>query len=61
VVKKLNETVRQSMAKPAMLEQFRRLAAIPVDGTPAEFRTFLEKDYDGWKKLISTTGIKVEE
>ena len=61
VVKKLNETVRKSVAKPEMIERFKALAAIPVDGTSDEFKAFLEKDSVRWETLIKTTGIKVQE
>lgn len=60
VIRKLNETVRKSLAKPEMIERFKGLAAIPVDGTPTEFKTFLEKDFGSWEQLVKTTGIKQE-
>jgi len=59
-ITKVNEAVRKSLAKPEMIDKFRGLGAVPVEGTVAEFKTYIESDSARWAQLIKTTGIKAE-
>ena len=61
VVKRLNEAVRASLAKPETKEKLRALGAITEGGsTPAEFQAWLKKDAERWERVIKTAGVKAE-
>ncbi len=61
VVKRLNEAVRASLAKPETKEKLRGLGAITEGGsTPAEFRAWLAKDLERWARVIQMAGVKAE-
>jgi tripartite-type tricarboxylate transporter receptor subunit TctC len=61
VVKRLNEAVRASLAKPETRAKLKDLGAITDGGsTPAEFRSWLQKDAERWARVIKTAGVKAE-
>jgi tripartite-type tricarboxylate transporter receptor subunit TctC len=61
VVKRLNEAVRASLAKPETKEKLQALGAITAGGsTPAEFRAWLQKDAERWDRVIKAAGVKAE-
>jgi len=61
VVKRLNEAVRASLAKPETKEKLRALGAITEGGsTPEEFQAWLKKDAERWERVIKTAGVKAE-
>jgi tripartite-type tricarboxylate transporter receptor subunit TctC len=60
VIVKLNDAASKSLAKPETQERLKGLGAITVGGSPAEFRTFLEKDQERWKRVIEAAGVKEE-
>lgn len=61
VVKRLNEAVHASLAKPETKEKLKGLGAITEGGsTPAEFRAWLQKDAERWARVIQAAGVKAE-
>ncbi|HTO51128.1 MAG TPA: tripartite tricarboxylate transporter substrate binding protein [Burkholderiales bacterium] len=61
VVKRLNEAVRASLAKPETKEKLRALGAITEGGsTPEAFQAWLKKDAERWERVIKTAGVKAE-
>src|SRR6185436_19791201 len=52
IVNKLNEAVRQIKQMPAVKQQLATLGAIPVDMTPAELGTLVQRELDKWTKVI---------
>jgi len=61
VVKRLNEAVRASLAKPETKEKLKALGAITEGGsTPAEFQAWLKKDAERWERVIKTANVKAE-
>ena len=60
VVARLSEEMRKSIARPETRERFRALGAVPIADTPAEFATFLKKDYERWARVIKVSGVKAE-
>jgi tripartite-type tricarboxylate transporter receptor subunit TctC len=61
VVKRLNEAVRSSLAKPETKEKLKALGAITEGGsTPAEFQAWLKKDAERWERVIKTANVKAE-
>ena len=61
VVNRLNEAIRASLEKAETKEKFKSLGAITEGGsTPAEFRSFLQKDRERWERVIKAAGVKAE-
>ena len=62
VVSRLNEAIRASLVKPDTKEKLSKLGAITEGGsTPAEFRTWLGKDFERWERVIKAAGVKAEQ
>jgi tripartite-type tricarboxylate transporter receptor subunit TctC len=60
IVNRLSEEMRKSLARPETQARLKALGAITVGDTPAEFSTFLKKDYDRWARVIKAAGVKAE-
>jgi tripartite-type tricarboxylate transporter receptor subunit TctC len=60
IVDKLSAAMRASLAKPETKERVAKLGGIPVGDTPAQFRTFLEKDMERWARVIKASGLKAD-
>jgi len=60
VVAKLNAVIDQSLAKPAIHERLQGMGMVPVGGSPADFKSFLERDSKRWADLIKAADIRVE-
>jgi tripartite-type tricarboxylate transporter receptor subunit TctC len=61
VVSSLNGAIRASLAKPETTDKLRKLGAITEGGsTPAEFRSWLQKDLERWARVIKAAGVKAE-
>jgi tripartite-type tricarboxylate transporter receptor subunit TctC len=58
IVKKLNDEINKSLAKPEVQARPRGLGAIVFSGTPAMFADYLRKDVDQGKKVIEETDMK---
>ncbi len=60
IVKRMSEEMRKSLAKPETVARTRALGAIIVADTPAEYASFLRKDYERWARVIKAAGVKAE-
>ena len=57
IIDRLHEGVATGMNKPDLRERFAQLNVEPVGGTPAQFATYLQSEFDKWGKVIRTAGI----
>ena len=57
IIERLHEGVSAGMTKPDLRERFAQLNVEPVGGTPAQFATYLQSEFDKWGKVIRTAGI----
>jgi tripartite-type tricarboxylate transporter receptor subunit TctC len=60
IVDRLNAEIAKAVAKPAIREAWAKQGALPMSMTPAEFRTFLNKDIEKWRKVVEVSGAKVQ-
>ena len=60
IVNRMSAEMRKSLARPETRERMKQLGAIIVADTPAEFASFLRKDYERWAQVIKTSGVKAE-
>ncbi len=60
VIAKLNTTLNQTLAAPAVRERMTREAFDPLPGTPTQARARLEKELPQWAALIKSRGIKLD-
>ncbi len=57
---KLQKAIAKIAAEPEMIERFKPQGVEIRSSTPAEFKTFLEKEEKRWTKLIKEQNIKPE-
>ena len=57
IIDRLHEGVAAGMTKPDLRERFAQLNVEPVGGTPAQFATYLQSEFDKWGKVIRAAGI----
>jgi len=60
IVNRLNEAIRNSLAKPETKERLKVLGATTVGNSPAEFVEFLRQDADRWARVIKAAGVTAE-
>jgi tripartite-type tricarboxylate transporter receptor subunit TctC len=60
IVNRLNEALRNALARPESRKRLEALGAINVGDSPAEFTTFLKKDWERWSRVIKAAGVKAE-
>lgn len=60
VVDKLNATLNQALALPALKERMIKEAYDPAPSSPSQARALLVNDLEKWSKLIAANGIKVD-
>ncbi len=60
VAKRINADVTKIMATPLMVQRVADVAGVFEPQTPAQFRAFAERDTERWRKVITTTGVRVE-
>ena len=61
IVSKIAADVAKVMSEPAFREQnVTGQWLIPVANTPQEFSAFLRRDYEYWKKMVETSGVKLD-
>lgn len=60
VLDKLNSTLNQALASPAVRERMIREGFDPLPGTQAQARSRLEKEMPQWAKLIKERGITAD-
>jgi tripartite-type tricarboxylate transporter receptor subunit TctC len=60
IVDRLNAEIGRALARPAIREAWARQGAVPMNMTPAEFGTFLQRDIDKWAKVVKVSGARVQ-
>jgi tripartite-type tricarboxylate transporter receptor subunit TctC len=60
VVARLNGELAKITATPDFREQLERQGLEVQFGTPEQFGTFIQAEYDKWGKVIKTLGLKPE-
>ena len=58
VVNKLHDVMVKALAKPDVKAQLEKLGAVIVGDTPAEFASYLKRDYERWEQVIKAAAIK---
>ena len=60
IIRKLQQTLAQTLAQPEMRSQLAAAGAEPVASTPEEFAKFMRAESDKWARVIKAGGVKVE-
>lgn len=60
VVDKLNAEIGKVLQRPDVKETWAKQGAEPMLMTPAEFKTYLEKDIEKWAEVVKVSGAKVQ-
>jgi tripartite-type tricarboxylate transporter receptor subunit TctC len=58
IIARLNAAIVAALADPGVLERIRLLGAVPMPGTPEEFRRFIRAEYEKWAKVVRESGAK---
>ena len=60
VVEKLNKQINLILKQEDIRKIFNEQGVVPDGGTPVQFETFIGKQMDIWKKVVSTAGVTAE-
>ena len=60
VIDALYRAVSEILKQPEVSKQLYELGAEPVGNTPEAFGRQIAAEVDKWKKVVATTGVKVE-
>ena len=60
VIAQINTGVNEAIAVPAIAQQLVREGADPAGGTPAQFREFVQREYEKWRVVVRESGAAVE-
>jgi len=60
IVNRLHAEVQNVKQSPELRRQLDRLGAIPIDMTPRELGTFIERELEKWTRVIRAANIKPE-
>lgn len=58
IVSKLNDAMTKALTRPEVKTQLEKLGAVVIGDTPAEFATFLKRDFERWEAVIKAAAIK---
>ena len=58
IVSKLNDAMTKALTRPEVKAQLEKLGAVIIGDTPAEFATFLKRDFERWEAVIKAAAIK---
>ena len=61
IVARVNNEVRAAIAAPAVASKLASMFFQPVASSPAEFTSFIRREVDMYKELVSSAKIKLEE
>ena len=59
-IDKLNASINEAMTAKEFRSQLEQAGAEPLNGTPADFTRFLSEDITRWKKVIQTSGTRID-
>jgi tripartite-type tricarboxylate transporter receptor subunit TctC len=60
VIAQINTGVNEAIAVPAIAQQLVREGADPAGGSPAQFREFIQREYEKWRVVVRESGATVE-
>ncbi len=60
VINKMNATVNQILAEPAMQARLADLGGVTIPGTPAQFGKIIAGETEKWAKVINASGITLD-
>jgi tripartite-type tricarboxylate transporter receptor subunit TctC len=60
VIQTLNVNVNLALREPGVVEKLNALGLVPVGGTPADMKTYIEAESARWRKVIDQAQIKIE-
>ena len=58
VVEKLSSGVQSALSKPEIKERIAALGGVIIGDTPSEYAQFLSRDYEHWKKVVESAGLR---
>jgi len=59
IVDKLNAVVNEVLKNPEVVAQFEKRAAVPVGGSPAYFRAFIDRELKTWAGVAKAANVKI--
>lgn len=60
VIKQLHAAVKQALALPEILQRFEKLGVTVMHDGPAELAKRQEAEFQSWKKIVESSGAKVD-
>jgi tripartite-type tricarboxylate transporter receptor subunit TctC len=60
IIDKLNRTINQALADPAMQARLAELGGSNISGTPEDFGKIIAEETDKWAKVVKATGATAE-
>jgi tripartite-type tricarboxylate transporter receptor subunit TctC len=60
IIDKLNRTINQALADPAMQARLAELGGTNIPGTPEDFGKIVAEETDKWSKVVKATGATAE-
>jgi tripartite-type tricarboxylate transporter receptor subunit TctC len=60
IIDKLNKTVNEALADPAMQAKLAELGGTNIPGTPEDFGKIIAEETDKWAKVVKATGATAE-
>jgi tripartite-type tricarboxylate transporter receptor subunit TctC len=60
VIAQVNKSVNEAIAVPAISQQLVSEGADPAGGSPAQFRDFVQREYEKWRAVVLESGATVE-
>jgi tripartite-type tricarboxylate transporter receptor subunit TctC len=60
VINKMNATVNQILAEPAMQARLADLGGVTIPGTPADFGKIIVGETEKWAKVINASGVTLD-
>jgi len=59
-IAQINKGVNEALAVPSIAQQLVREGADPIGGSPAQFRDFVQREYEKWRVVVRESGATVE-
>lgn len=60
IVARLNAAVNKALALPDVEKKFAANGVIAAPGTPTEFQSFIQEDFQRWRKIIKEANLSVD-
>jgi tripartite-type tricarboxylate transporter receptor subunit TctC len=60
LVNRLNAEIRKALASPEVASKLADMGSSKVDGTPAQFAAFIEKEIPRWEMVVKKSNAKVD-